>query len=807
MFLNYKTNTMSRLVMARILLILFLLESCTNFSIPVTPKIPKEKELLNINLGTNKQIDSNRLVGQELTASGGNLVSFYEEAGKLRANVRVDEAQKEPNYRNLPVTIEEGSDLAQLPHLTRKAQQLRIQLERTQGGQLSRAIVLKGGLLGGMMEEEDNNQQEKKESKGKEKEEIQKKASSTKKENKKRKKHPHKKHKNSTIVKEKEEEEKVKIEEELEEELELGISSNILFEDNLFNEYLNTLPANEAGYMLKEYLSSIKGGQGIKKNYAHKSITWLNSRKPVILLSLLAAGGISAIGSLTFLIGSQFPEEFANLAGFHISDDATDGIGNFLGWSNVVIEALFYTWSVSGMLPPLQPERQQAPPAQVTNGTGFFRQYYTKFTSWLLPENNEKSFLRQYCTKIVSWLSSWGEWGLATASALPLTLLSVIDQENGSYPDGLKYTIVACIGLITLISNKFFLGLTHGQFKNVCSWLWSNLKKPFINPPVEENMLEQVKIAFLEATIRADEKVHRLSRKEFKEFISSLKVIAKNQSDAEDSTSDEESPNPHSINLTTYGEDPAPDRGWVNLLNYMYEDLSCKPAKVPIIATMLVPAMGIFAALSWIGLIATVPGGVEEKLSSSPAVQYILMIVAAIPLLEIGLSLGGSFGLTLSKICQKSHSLTNNLTNWGVRLLGYVPITAIGLASFGTNATLTIQQFKSVPAIAWMLLPSATLGIDLINISSGIELWNEILIAVNIRINSDKALLVNHIKFMQTFQEKLKTISSKEITALLLNLEPSVQEKIVQFVPNLKDKELSECINALKEALKAEMSK
>lgn len=324
----------------------------------------------------------------------------------------------------------------------------------------------------------------------------------------------------------------------------------------------------------------------------------------------------------------------------------------------MAVGTLFYTWTISGILPSLQPE--QTDKLIEPKKTGFFSRCYSKVTSWL---------------------PSLEEWGLATASAIPLTLLSLIDQENET--GYFKYAVVGSIGLVTLISNKFFLSLTHGQFKKVWTWLWGQKKKE--NLQLDSNILEQVKEAFSESTIRAKEKLKHLPKQEFENLVSSVKDIARTKSNLEEMIPD--------------------DKRWVNLTNYIFKDLSFVPAKINKKAMVLVPTLAVFTALSWLGLIATVPDGVGEKWSSAPALQYTLMVLAGIPLIEIGLSMGGSFGLKLSKIGDGSYSVSENLTNRIERYSGYIPITLAGLGSFATTATLTLQQFGSVPAVTWMLLP------------------------------------------------------------------------------------------------------
>ncbi|MBX9805730.1 MAG: hypothetical protein K2Y18_08275 [Alphaproteobacteria bacterium] len=515
-----------------------------------------------------------------------------------------------------------------------------------------------------------------------------------------------------------------------------------MVEDREFDDYLNKLSNNGLVTSLKEHISLVNGEQIIKRH---------GKRKAATLITLFSGAVVSAIGSLTFLVGEQFPEEFANFINISISNSTADGLGKYLGWSNMAVETLFYTWTISGMLPPLRPELAAA---------SLF-----------------------HCSKICSWLPTLGEWGLSLASAIPLTLLSWVDQATSE--SNFKYVVVGSIGLVTLVSNKFFLSLMHRQAKSVWTWLWGRKKTE--EPESPPNVLEEAKKAFAVSTVRANEKLKHLSKPEVKQLISATKSISRSEEDS----------------LV----DPLVNERWVTLTNYMFADLSFAPAKVNKKAIVLVPSLAVFTAFSWLGLIATVPTGIQATVSSSAALQYTLMVLAGIPLIEIGLSVGGSFGLKLSRIGDGYYSLSEVLTNRAERFLGYIPISLAGIGSFATTATLTIRQFKSTPGVTWALLPSAVLGMDLINISTGMELWDDTLVAIKCGINDDKALFVSHIKFLQYFQKRLDVTPAREVAAILLKLDHVVQKNIMQFVPSMRDGEPSEWQHALRKALREEREK
>lgn len=528
---------------------------------------------------------------------------------------------------------------------------------------------------------------------------------------------------------------------------------NIMIRDAPIEEYINKLSHNKLVIELKDHITLIDGTQLIKS---------YGIRKAAIIITLVAGAIVASIGSVTFLVvAKQFPKTFATFADVPISDNFSDGFGKFLGWTNVAIEAIFYTWTISGILPPFQPK----------------------------PKRNETfitntSFVRYYTAKIFSWLPSLGEIAMAIASALPLTLVSLLDQEKDNTKSFIKYGVVSSIALVTVLSNKFFLSLTHRQFKQIWVWLRSGDEITISN--IDSNILEQAKMAFLTATVRSNEKLKHLSKQELNTFVVSLREKVKISTDLENQST--------------------PDQRWVKLIGLMFEDLSFVPAKINKWAIVLVPLLAIFAALSWLGLIATVPHSVKEKLNAASAWQYILMILAAIPLLEIGLSLGGAFGLSLSKMGDGKRSFVENMSSRIARYIGYIPITIFGLFSFGTNATLTIQQFKSKPAVTWALLPSATLGIDLINIASGIELWNQILMVLSTILNADNALFFKHADFIKGFSDKAKETSAEEIVEIILAINPNLQEKLMHFIPCMKDKELREFIDELTKALKIKLA-
>jgi len=143
---NYKLN---HILIAYLLLISLFLQSCGN---SFNHHTYQEKKQAHNTPRLNEEIDKNSLEGREFKTSEGDLVTFYEQDGKLQADVRVDEKQSTANYEGLPVLIEESTDLAIFVKLVPKMQQRCIHIQKSQNGKLERVVVFKGGLLGGMME-------------------------------------------------------------------------------------------------------------------------------------------------------------------------------------------------------------------------------------------------------------------------------------------------------------------------------------------------------------------------------------------------------------------------------------------------------------------------------------------------------------------------------------------------------------------------------------------------------------------------------------------------------------------------------
>src|SRR5690606_7337374 len=120
--------------------------------------ISKPQEATDEVAGTSKQI--RQLIGQELTAAGGYLITLREEDGKLQADMRANLTQG-IIYKNLSVAIEKDINLAAFPYLDKRMQQCRIHVQVPKSTQKGCVFLFNGGLSGGMKRQRTDNQKEK----------------------------------------------------------------------------------------------------------------------------------------------------------------------------------------------------------------------------------------------------------------------------------------------------------------------------------------------------------------------------------------------------------------------------------------------------------------------------------------------------------------------------------------------------------------------------------------------------------------------------------------------------------------------
>jgi hypothetical protein len=134
---------LKNLLTAFLLLMVVFLQGCSGH----LDQLTTQGRELTIN--TSEQADK-LVISKRIVTSGDYLASFYKGKGELKADLRADEKQKEPNYRGLPVIVETGINLDTLSRLSPKIQQNRIQFGRNKDGKVDRLVVFKGGVSGGM---------------------------------------------------------------------------------------------------------------------------------------------------------------------------------------------------------------------------------------------------------------------------------------------------------------------------------------------------------------------------------------------------------------------------------------------------------------------------------------------------------------------------------------------------------------------------------------------------------------------------------------------------------------------------------
>jgi hypothetical protein len=149
----YQNHNLKQKLIACVLLLSLFLQSCTNFSNSVIPTGSVEiqkKHLSNQPVIKTKSIAIKQLIGKELTAEGGHLVTFDEQEGNLQAGVKINAPEGfGKTYTNLPVSIAKDIDITQLLHLNKEEQKRVVHFNSSKNDQLCSIIVYRPGLLGG----------------------------------------------------------------------------------------------------------------------------------------------------------------------------------------------------------------------------------------------------------------------------------------------------------------------------------------------------------------------------------------------------------------------------------------------------------------------------------------------------------------------------------------------------------------------------------------------------------------------------------------------------------------------------------
>ena len=142
---NYK---LSQQLVGSIVLISLCLQSCSH---SFNPSIPRIQESTDHKQPIPIQVAIDPLLSQPLTSQGGHLVTFYEQAGQLQAEVVMNApAGFSKTYTDLPVQIAPDIDLTQLPYLNKEAQKRIIHFNAPKNGQPRSVSLIRNGLLGGM---------------------------------------------------------------------------------------------------------------------------------------------------------------------------------------------------------------------------------------------------------------------------------------------------------------------------------------------------------------------------------------------------------------------------------------------------------------------------------------------------------------------------------------------------------------------------------------------------------------------------------------------------------------------------------
>jgi hypothetical protein len=149
-----RTHSLFEQHVAYILLVSLCLQSCGS-GFGNNPIMPiDEKQIVSTQTNVQAIIpraDIQPLMGQTVTAQGGHTVTLYKEAGKLKANVKMNAPQGfSKTYEGLSVAVEKGAELAKLPGLDVKAQECRIHFQIATVSHPAKVVIYKGaGLQGG----------------------------------------------------------------------------------------------------------------------------------------------------------------------------------------------------------------------------------------------------------------------------------------------------------------------------------------------------------------------------------------------------------------------------------------------------------------------------------------------------------------------------------------------------------------------------------------------------------------------------------------------------------------------------------
>ncbi|OJW72141.1 MAG: hypothetical protein BGO68_04590 [Candidatus Amoebophilus sp. 36-38] len=153
---NYKLNHRLK---ACILIAILFLPSCTDFSDSAVASVEGSTEAI---LELTKRVDIKQLVDKELTAKGGHLVVCHERGEELEADVKMNVAESfSKEYKSLHVYIDESVNPSQLVQLDKKQQEILIEVQLPESGQLGYVYIGKKEPVGDMKERSKEKEKEK----------------------------------------------------------------------------------------------------------------------------------------------------------------------------------------------------------------------------------------------------------------------------------------------------------------------------------------------------------------------------------------------------------------------------------------------------------------------------------------------------------------------------------------------------------------------------------------------------------------------------------------------------------------------
>jgi len=156
------TYTLLQQYITYILLVSLFLQSCGGLDHPITP-IEKTlvKAIQTHHQAIIRQNNIDHFLGKALVIQGEHMVGFYEEEGKLKANVAINVPKGfSKTYPGIEVSIAPGTNCLKLLRLNKQAQKRRIYFQLAHNGYPTSIIICQdAGLRGGMYVEEEEEEE------------------------------------------------------------------------------------------------------------------------------------------------------------------------------------------------------------------------------------------------------------------------------------------------------------------------------------------------------------------------------------------------------------------------------------------------------------------------------------------------------------------------------------------------------------------------------------------------------------------------------------------------------------------------